>query len=327
MTSSVASINSLSIIICTWNRAESLRTTLASLERQRSAGFDAIEVIVVDNNSSDATAVCVASLVPTWQLGTLRYCFEGRQGKQFALNTGIVQSRGELLAFTDDDILFPEDWVSSLFAAFDRSPLEVAGGKTVLSWPEGGAPRWYAPTMAAVLGGVDLGEQLLQPPPQGYAPAGANLAARRALFDRVGLFSETHFRHMDYEFGLRCAREKAVLGYLPTVVVAAPVDPVMLSKRYFRRWAFKAGIGHEDDDGAGVPTWLRVPRWVYRQLLQDIVRWPAECLLAPPARAFTRELRIWRMAGAVSSAWYRWLWPQQYPQWVARYSQKKNNVY
>ena len=327
VTSSATAMTSLSIIICTWNRSESLRSTLASLQLQRSAGFAFIEVIVVDNNSSDNTAACVEALIPTWRLGTLRYCFEGRQGKQFALNTGIAQSRAQLLAFTDDDILFPDDWVSALFGAFESSPLEVAGGKTILTWPEGGKPRWYAPAMAAVLGGVDLGEQPLLPPPPGYAPAGANLVARRELFDRIGFFSESHFRHMDYEFGMRCVRERAVLGYIPSVVVAAPVDPAMLSKRYFRRWAFKAGIAHEGADATDAPTLLRVPRWVYRQLLKDIVVWPVEWLLASQAVAFTRELRIWRMVAAVCSAWYVWIWPEQYPQWVARYSQKKNNLY
>jgi glycosyltransferase involved in cell wall biosynthesis len=320
-------MSSVSVIICTWNRAGSLAVTLASLAAQRQSGFNEVEVIVVDNNSKDNTVAVVERLRAGWPLGTLRYQFEPRQGKQFALNSGIRAARGDVLAFTDDDIEFPEDWLGAIATAFRDTALEVAGGRTWLRWPGASAPPWYADTMAAVLGGVDLGEARLLPPPPGYAPAGANLVARRALFDRIGMFSETHFRHMDYEFGMRCAQQRAVLAYEPTLAVCAPVDAAMLSKRYFRRWAFKAGISHEGADAAHEPKLLRAPRWVYRQLLQDLLKWPKDLLLAAPNAAFGRELRIWRSAGTIASCWYAGLWPERYPQWVAHYSQKKKNLY
>jgi glycosyltransferase involved in cell wall biosynthesis len=318
-------MNSLTIIICTWNRADSLSATLASLNLQQPSGFESVEVVVVDNNSTDSTAPTVARLSEAWKLGSLRYAFEGRQGKQFALNTGVSQSQGELLAFTDDDILFPPDWVACLFQAFEDSPVEVGGGRTLLRWPEEGAPVWYAENMAAVLGGVDLGENFLLPPPDGYAPAGANLVARRSLFAEVGVFSESHFRHMDYEFGRRCVLKNAVVAYIPSLIVWAPIDPAMLSKRYFRRWSFKAGILHPDSENSVAS--LRAPRWVVRQLLQDMCRWPLERIVKNQRAAFSRELRIWRGFGAVCSSWQAWTKPQRYAEWVAHYSQKKKNVY
>lgn len=321
-------MNSLAIIICTWNRADSLRATLRSLERQEVLhGSVSIEVIVVDNNSTDLTSALVEGMMASWTLGELRYCSEPRQGKQFALNTGIRASHSDLLAFTDDDIVFPTNWVASICAAFQDPALEVAGGKTLLIWPDEGAPPWYAANMAAVLGGVDIGEERILPPPQGYAPAGANLVARRALFARVGLFSEAHFRHMDYEFGLRCAQHGTVLAYDPALVVCAPVDAPLLSKRYFRRWSFKAGISHDDAANSKIARLPQVPAWVYRQLVQDILRLPIDLLVSTPALAFTRELRIWRSVGTIASCWYAWLSPERYPQWVARYSQKKKNLY
>jgi glycosyltransferase involved in cell wall biosynthesis len=320
-------MNQLTIIICTWNRAASLRATLLSLQQQRNPAGIEVDVMVVDNNSTDDTAATVAALQSRWQLGTLRYAFEARQGKQFALNTGIAQSRGQLLAFTDDDILFEPDWLTHTCTALGPDGAELAGGRTLLAWPDGGQPAWYAPSMAAILGGVDLGAQRLLPPPPGYAPAGANLAARRSLFERVGLFSETHFRHMDYEFGLRCARAQVRVAYDPAMVVVAPVDPHMLSRRYFRRWSFKAGIGRSDRDQADVATLLGVPRWIYRQLLTDLLRWPLARLAGAQDRAFACELGIWRGLGTIASTWYAWLWPHKYPQWVEYYSQKKKNLY
>jgi glycosyltransferase involved in cell wall biosynthesis len=320
-------MSSVSVIICTWNRSATLAITLRSLAEQRRLGFDEIEVIIVDNNSNDSTAAVVEQFRSTWKLGTLRYLFEPRQGKQFALNSGIQAASGEILAFTDDDIEFPDDWLAAIANAFNDTTLEVAGGRTWLRWPSAGKPRWYIDTMAAVLGGVDLGDTRLIPPPMGYAPAGANLIARRKVFDRIGMFSETHFRHMDYEFGVRCAHRNAEIAYEPSLVVWAPVDPAMLTKRYFRRWAFKAGITHEDDNSLHEPKFLRAPRWIYRQLLEDLLKWPKDLMLAQPGVAFSRELRIWRSAGTVASSWYSGLWPERYPQWVAHYSQKKKNLY
>ncbi len=318
---------SLAVIICTWNRAASLRATLESLQQQQVGPGTEVEVVVVDNNSSDDTAATVAALGAGWRLGRLRYVFEARQGKQFALNAGIDACAAPLLAFTDDDILFAPGWLAAIVAAFADARNELAGGRTLLAWPEGGAPAWYADQMQAVLGAADLGPDTLLPPPPGYAPAGANLVARRSVFERAGRFSERHFRHMDYEFGMRCARAGIGVAYTPALAVLAPVDPHMLSKRYFRRWAFKAGISSRDEDTPGLPTLLGVPRWVLRRLAADLLHYPAERLLRPAHQAFARELRIWRAAGTVASRWYAWLRPEKYPEWVEYYSQKKKNLY
>ena len=320
-------MQTVSIIICTWNRADSLLASLDTLAGQRLPAGVAVEVVVVDNNSSDRTRAAVEELAARWPLGTLRYLFEGRQGKQFALNTGIRASSGDLLAFSDDDIVFPPDWVAAAVAAFADPLLELAGGKTLAGWPAGGPPRWYDAQMAAIVGGVDLGEARLAPPPPGYAPAGGNLVARRSLFDKIGLFSETHFRHMDYEFGMRAAAAGAAIAYEPSLSVAAPVDPDMITRRYFRRWSLKAGMLHDSAADAHEAKLFNAPRWVYRRLLQDLLAYPAALLGAGAAAAFQRELRLWRSAGTIASCWHQKLWPSAHPQWVARYAQKKKNVY
>ena len=320
-------MNRISVIICTWNRSASLRATLLSLHEQSVPSETIVDVIVVDNNSTDDTRAEVDRLCSAWRRGTLRYVFEKRQGKQFALNTGIAACDSEILAFTDDDILFPGGWISSICNLFSDPRIDLAGGRTLLAWPEGGPPRWYAKEMAAILGGVDLGSQRLLPPPDGYAPAGANLVVRRTLFEQTGIFSESHFRHMDYEFGLRCREAGVCVVYEPALEVVAPVDPRMLSRRYFRRWSFKAGFSGPDEQEGDGRSFLSVPRWVYRQLAQDLVIFPVEYIFKPAGVAFTRELRICRAFGTISSRWYGRLWPDTYPQWVERYSQKKNNVY
>lgn len=318
----------ITVIICTWNRANSLLGTLRSLNEQMDFENLALEVIVVDNNSSDNTKEVVDEALKDWKLGELRYAFEPRQGKQFALNHGIQISKYGILAFTDDDIIFPGNWIHAISEVFKDEALDLAGGKTIIEWSSAGQPSWYSPTMQAILGGVDLGDKKLSPPPNGYAPAGGNLVARRSLFNRVGGFSEIHFRHMDYEFGLRCAQLQANIAYEPSLLIFAPVANECLTKRYFRRWSFKAGIpSNSEVDGASLPPFWLVPRWVYRQLVEDFVYVISHAFFSDEAVCFSRELRIWRALGLITSRWYEKYRPQDYPQWVEKYSQKKKDVY
>lgn len=314
------------IVICTWNRSSLLAKTLDSLQRQEVADRSQFEVIVVDNNSSDDTRVIVEGLMPGWTLGRLRYLFEERQGKQFALNLGVREAAGPLIAFTDDDILFRPDWLRQVGAVFAQPEVELAGGKTLVAWPDSGRPAWYHDQMLAVLGGVDLGDHRLDPAPPGYAPAGGNLIARRSLFDRVGLFSEAHFRHMDFEFGMRCSAAGARVVYDPSLVIFAPVDKRCLTPRYFRRWSFKAGIARDGGTEAGRRRWPAAPRWIYRQAIDDAfaLKWTPRGRLEPSA--FNQELRLWRSLGTICNAWHGWLRPARHGEWVARYSQKKNNL-
>jgi len=106
--------NLISVIICTYNRCESLKDTLNGLLYQKyNKSFD-YEVIVVDNNSKDKTKEVVKSFMPRFK-GKLKYIFEKNQGKSYALNRGIKESKGEILAFIDDDCIPEERWLLKIY--------------------------------------------------------------------------------------------------------------------------------------------------------------------------------------------------------------------
>ncbi len=316
----------ISVIVCTWNRAETLRVSLQSLMQQRGYPSECVEVIVVDNNSTDATKAVVEGLATGWTLGALHYAFEPRQGKQFALNQGIALAKFPILAFTDDDIDFPENWLLRIADCFSDPAVQLAGGKTLIQWGPAGRPTWYADDMLAILAGVDLGDARLDPSPSDYAPGGSNLIARRELFDRVGGYSEAHFRHMDHEFGLRCQSRGVRIVYDPALVVRAPVDERCLTLRYFRRWSFKAGLARSGGASAAGNK-PKVPAWLYRQAIEDVVAvFLAKVLPLTPER-FSRDLRLWRAWGTIANAWHGWLRPQGHAAWVMRKSQKKQGLY
>ena len=101
-----------SIIVCTYNRADSLKETLHALQRQELLTIlHEWEVIVVDNNSNDHTRQVVEDIQRRWSI--LRYEFEESQGLSFARNHGIACAKGEIILFTDDDVLPEPTWLET----------------------------------------------------------------------------------------------------------------------------------------------------------------------------------------------------------------------
>lgn len=105
----------VSIIVSTRDRPKQLERCLRSL---LSLQYPHYEVIVVDNASStDATANIIEQSYP--DIPWLRYIREDRPGASWARNTGILAAGGEILAFTDDDVVVDAYWLLELVRAFD----------------------------------------------------------------------------------------------------------------------------------------------------------------------------------------------------------------
>ena len=107
----------ISVVIITFNRAGMLGDTLFSLYQQQRLPE---EVVVVDNNSTDATKEVVLGFNGRLNI---RYVFEATQGVAVARNTGIKNSTGEIIAFIDDDCIADKEWLRFLELPFLKDPL------------------------------------------------------------------------------------------------------------------------------------------------------------------------------------------------------------
>lgn len=117
----------VSILICTRNRAESLRHTLRSIAATRIPSSLSVELVVVDNGSSDETPSVIEEEAPTDLLS--RSVVEPTPGASHARNAGIDATEGEVLLFTDDDVRVPEIWIEPMVAPILEGKTEaVAGG-------------------------------------------------------------------------------------------------------------------------------------------------------------------------------------------------------
>ena len=129
----------LSIVICTYNRAELLDACLASVVGQ-GAGFERVEVIVVDNNSRDYTASVVARYSERYS--NVRYVHERQQGLSHARNRGCDVACGEYLGYLDDDARLPRGYLACVLAALDEHVPDIMGGP-VYPYYDTRKPRWF----------------------------------------------------------------------------------------------------------------------------------------------------------------------------------------
>ena len=123
----------VSIIIPTYNRSDLIEKTLKSLvEQDYDHAF--YEIVVVDNASTDNTAEVIRKWVAKYP-GLIRYEFEGRPGSHFARNGVVGKVKGDLLYFTDDDMIADREMLSSLLRVMDEYP-EVATvtGRVIPHW-------------------------------------------------------------------------------------------------------------------------------------------------------------------------------------------------
>ena len=121
-------MGSVSIIICTRNRADSLRDTLASIGRCAVPPGLAADLVVVDNGSSDDTAAVVRGAGLTNL--PVRYLLEPAPGQVQARNTGLrATAASDIVLFTDDDVRVPSDWLAGMCAPiFEGRADAVTGG-------------------------------------------------------------------------------------------------------------------------------------------------------------------------------------------------------
>lgn len=175
-------VPTVSVIICTRDRAESLRDTLQSLHASMADAALQTEIVIVDNASQDHTPAVVDQMRPLFGAGVLQYVSEPAGGQAKARNTGIACSSGTVIAFTDDDVRFPPDWLARLVAPLLNDEADaVAGGVRLAShlvkpWMTSLHRSWLASTES-----ID---------PQHPTLVGANMAFARHVLDRVPGFDE-----------------------------------------------------------------------------------------------------------------------------------------
>jgi glycosyltransferase involved in cell wall biosynthesis len=289
----------LSIILPTYNRVALLRNAIAALLRQ-TAPSGSYEIIVVDNNSSDGTPEAVAEIGDP----RLRVIREPRQGLSYARNAGIEAARAPIVAFTDDDVEAAAGWVETIVSALDAHPqVDGVGGRVLPAWIRQ-RPSWLTREHWAPLALQDHGDgRRFFDRSRPIGLVGANVAFRRDVFERIGLFSKDVQRVKegigsteDHDFLSRLYVAGGRMLYEPRMLTMARVQPDRYDRGYHRRWheghgRFHALMRTPEMERARLSP-LGVPGHLLRTAAGDAARWLTSIVSADWERAFVAELRL-----------------------------------
>jgi glycosyltransferase involved in cell wall biosynthesis len=168
----------VSIIIGTRNRASSLEKTLRAFDRVFVPQGWNPELLVVDNSSTDGTEMVVKSA--SLSNYKVRYLREAKPGKSNALNSGLRNAQGEILLFTDDDVVPATDWLERMASPLINGECDAVQGRVEVApdllrpWMEPMHQVWLATPSASFGAPLEF--------------VGANMGFRRAVLDRVPAF-------------------------------------------------------------------------------------------------------------------------------------------
>jgi len=180
----------VSVVVCTRDRPGMVVRCLRSLQDLEEAPE---EILVVDNAPRKGDVRRLVERMPG-----IQYVPEPRPGLSVARNTGVLASRCDIVAFTDDDVVVHPDWIARLRQGFrDPGVMVVTGlvlpadleteSRVLFEYSFGGLHRGYHPLT------YDSGyfeEMKSRGVPVWAVGAGACMAVKREAFDRIGLFDE-----------------------------------------------------------------------------------------------------------------------------------------
>lgn len=207
----------VSIIIPTYNRARQLERCLAAL-LNLDYPPDCMEIIVVDDASSDTTGAVVERFVrecKAKEIALQVVKHERQMGVAMARNSGAEQAHLEVLAFIDSDCVATPGWLKALTPVFEDAAVGAVGGM-IRAYERQNALGKYEDVCSSLFMGARP-QQVKLEGPLTYLPA-ANFLARRSMWQKVGGFAPLPFGE-DVDFCRRLLLSGSAIRYEPRGVV------------------------------------------------------------------------------------------------------------
>jgi GT2 family glycosyltransferase len=196
-----------------------------------------VEVVVIDNGSSDNTREVVESFAN--RLAKIRWIYEPKAGLPFARNRVVQESQGDWIAFFDDDQLAASDWLTQLFDTAQSEGVACVGGaRSLLIEAQLNEP--LPAYSRSLLGEIDLPHR--HDYHAGHLPCTGNVLLKKSVFEQAGLFDntvldggeDTDFFNRVLHSGIRCV-------YNPHAKVEHIIAPRRLERDYLESIAFRHG--------------------------------------------------------------------------------------
>lgn len=301
---------SLSVVLSTHNRASTLDLTLSDFERLSRPTLDT-HFVIVDNNSTDSTPDVIKAHQSSLPI---QHFWAPMPGKNAALNVALEQATlGDIIVFTDDDILPDTDWLLRIAESVQDWPdHSVFGGCVELRWPAGPIPAW-AEELARepwAFAAHNLGPIARTYPPD-RTPSGPNFWIVHRIVELGYRFDESIGPHptnrlmgSETTFLRRLRTDGHVPVFIPEAIVHHHVEPRLLTPQGIRRRAVSNGRGGARQRLLGPPA---APNGGISSRLRSIAgktKWRFEYLsswlVMDPNERVLRQIRAMRGIG-----WHR----------------------
>ena len=261
----------VSVIICSRDRAESLRRALASVVAAEHPE-EPWEVLVVDNGSNDDTQGVVSSFAPSLPI---RYVSEPEAGLSRARNRGVSAAGGDYLVWTDDDVIVDRMWLAAYLKAFSERPGDCLFAGQIRPVLEPPVVPWFAAGerhLADLMATRTFSS--VTPLSQYLLPYGANFAIRAAE-QRLHLYDP----NLGVAPGRRTGDEETTValailasGGEGTTVPGSVVNHLIPTSRQTRRYVREYYAAYGENWPIVTPDKRSrliagVPPWVWRELI------------------------------------------------------------
>lgn len=242
----------LSILICTYNRADILSECLQSLTTQTALNED-FEVIVVNNNSTDYTQATAESFIN--QVPNLRVILEMQQGLSHARNRAYTEAQADWVLYLDDDALASKNLVERALWTIQHYPYKMFGG-VALPWYKYPKPHWYSDKYLAT---NELPYKTVSPIHGNQFAIGCIMVIEKATlaryngFDvRLGMIGNKIAYNEETELQKRMRADGIQIAHDPALFIQHLVAPYKLKLDWFFQSAF--ALGRDNVDAKGVNT-------------------------------------------------------------------------
>jgi glycosyltransferase involved in cell wall biosynthesis len=267
-------------------------------------------LVIVDNGSKDSTREIIASFRPHLPL---TYLYEPRQGKNVALNTALPTVSGDLVVFTDDDILPQSNWLKLLRSAADSNPsFAIFGGSILPKWdspPEEWLTAWVplSPTFG-VLNSLNDG------PIKPNFVFGGNMAIRASIFERGYRFNEAIGpKGLNYAMGseiellMRLAQEGFQSWHCKSAIVYHIIQSFQMREEWILARAVRYGRGQYRIRTKNRPeqalSLLGLPMPLLSRTVIQGFRVVRAKLQGNPERIFKARWQLKYLSGQVIESW------------------------
>lgn len=267
----------VTVAICTWNRADLLEKTLAEMHKLRIPVGVEWELLIVNNNCTDDTDGVIASHSAALPLRPL---FEAKQGQSYARNLAIEEAQGDLLIWTDDDVLVNPDWLENYITASNDNPSCSFFGGKVAPWYEKDPPQWLSNNLThfgRALALRDLGSDV-RPLAANEKIVGANMGFRREAINqyrydsRLGRQGAKLAGCEDHELVDRMRADGHTGLWVGNATVRHFIPQERMTLDFIRKWwAEQAGL-YVTRFPSSRPGHGRVPRWLRRKHAESILK-------------------------------------------------------